>query len=280
MPQTLYEYGGDGTPLHMALANGFPPETYIPLLEPLTANYFAFSLPPRPLWSDPPAPSTAQSWEVMAMDILAGLDAHNLTDVVGVGHSMGGVATLIAATVRPERFRAVVLLDPTVLPPHVMFGIRAMQMVGQRERLPLVKRALRRRNQFESQQQAFDYWRGKRLFKDWSDEALWHYVRGLTHPNGSGGYSLKLKWTREWEAQYYMTPYTQVWRTIRQVRGVLPVLAIRGTTSNTFFEGAAQRMQALLPEMTLREIDGHGHLFPQSAPDETRAIITGWLGTL
>lgn len=278
MPQTLYEYGGDGTPLHMALANGFPPETYIPLLEPLTAQYFAFSLPPRPLWTPPPAPSTAPSWAVMATDILAGLDAHNLTDVVGVGHSMGGVATMIAATLQPERFRAVIVLDPTVLPEHIMVGIRAMQIVGLRERLPLVKRALRRRNEFESQQQAFDYWRGKRLFNDWTDEALWHYVHGLTHPNGSESYTLQ--WTREWEAQYYMTPYTQVWRTIRQLRGVLPVLAIRGTTSNTFFEGAAHRMQALLPEMTLREIDGHGHLFPQSAPDETRAIITEWPGTL
>ncbi len=277
MTQPRYDYGGNGPVIHMALANGFPPQTYIPLSEPLTPQYRVISYPPRPLWDDPPAPSTAPTWQTMAQDILDGLAADNLTNVIGAGHSMGGVATMLAAIQQPGRFRAVILLDPTIFPPHYLWLLWGMNRIGLEGRFPLVKKALNRRAEFASQQAAFDYWRGKSLFTDWDDATLWHYVTGLTQPSADGG--VRLAWDPHWEAHYYATIYTASWRQVPKLEGLLPVLLIRGTRSNTFFEGAAARFRRLVPSATYAEVTG-GHLYPQAAPTQARAIITRWLATL
>jgi pimeloyl-ACP methyl ester carboxylesterase len=277
MPQTRYDFGGSGPVIHIALANGFPPQTYHPLLDPLTDRYQVVSLPPRPLWTNSPSPNTMQTWADMADDLLEGLQAHNLTDVIGMGHSMGGVATMLAAIKEPDRFRGIVLLDPTVFPQRLLWLLKGMRSVGMEGRFPLVNKALQRRASFTDRDEAFNYWRGKRLFTDWSDEALWHYVDGLTTSDGNGG--LKLAWSLAWEARYYATIYTASWREIPKLEGLLPVLLIRGTTSNTFFENAAKKFRRRVPSATYAEIEG-GHLYPQSAPDATRTVIEDWLQTL
>jgi pimeloyl-ACP methyl ester carboxylesterase len=275
MPQTLYEFGGTGTVIHLAVANGFPPETYAPLLEPLTTHYRVLSLPPRALWQDPPLPATMRSWRGIADDLLAGLRAHHLTDVIAVGHSFGAVASLVAAALEPSRFRALVLLDPTVFPPPQMFAIGMMQTFGMQSRMPLVNGALKRRARFDTLDEAFTYWRGKRLFNDWSDDALRLYTESVLQPAQNGG--LVLRWSPEWEARYYQTILTTTWGYIQQLRGKLPMLALRGERSDTFMPPAATRLRRRLPDMHYAEIAGHGHLFPHTAPDQARTAIESWL---
>lgn len=278
MSQTLYEYGGEGTPIHIALANGFPPQTYQPLIKPLTDQYRGVCLLPRALWKYPPEPKTAPTWETMADDLLAGFDKHGLTGIIGMGHSMGAVATLLAAIKEPERFKAIVLLDPTIFPLRFTVMMKALRMLGIQTRIPFVRRALDRRSQFADANEAFHYWREKKLFKDWADQMLWLYVQGLTKASPQGG--LELAWSPEWEAHYYSTMYTNSWRMLPKLEGLLPILTIRATESTTFFEDAAARMREIVPSMTYAEVEGHGHLFPQSAPNETREIIVDWLKTL
>ena len=91
---------------------------------------------------------------------------------------------------------------------------------------------------------------------------------------------MTLAWPREWEAYYFRTLYTGTWRELPKLRGKVPVLTIRGQRSNTLFPKAAARMRRILPQMDYAEIAGHGHLFPQSAPDQTRQVITEWLAGL
>jgi pimeloyl-ACP methyl ester carboxylesterase len=278
MAQTIFHYGGEaGYTIHMALANGFPPQTYQPLLQPFIQNHYVVSLPPRPLWTNTPAPSTVNTWEDTANDLINGFRLHHLRNIIGIGHSLGGVATMIAATKKPELFRGIVLLDPTIFQPRLLWTLKIMRAVGLQGRMPLVRRALNRRASFSDAQEAFKYWREKRLFSDWSDEVLWLYVTGLTTRDGEGG--LELAWSPEWESRYYATIFTDSWRIIDQLEGLLPILVIRGTHSNTFFEPTAHRMQRKIPAMTYAEVEG-GHLFPQSAPNETRAIIEKWMQTL
>ena len=278
MPQPIYEYGGDGPPLHMALANGFPPHTYEPLLAPLTDSYRVVSLPPRAMWTPTPDPATTHTWEDTADDLLAGLESHNLTDVVGVGHSLGGVATLLAAIKQPQRFRALILLDPTIFPPWMLWSLRLMRAVGLEGRFPLVQKAHHRRATFADADEAFAYWRGKSLFADWDDEVLRLYVAGLTQPDGAGG--LELTWPAAWEARYYATIYTRSWQQVPKLEGLLPVLLIRAAQSNTLFEGAAARLRREVPSMAYEELADVGHLFPQAKPDATRALMQAWLAKL
>lgn len=277
MPQTLYEFGGSGAVLHLAVANGFPPQTYSPLLTPLTAAYRVVSLPPRPLWSDPPPPQSIRSWRSMADDLLAGMSQYGLTDVIAIGHSFGGVAALVAAAEAPKQFRGLILLDPTIFTPARLRVLAIFKALGLGGRLPLVQGALRRRSRFDSTDEAYDYWRSKRLFSDWSDEAVRLYAESLTRPAADGN-GVELVWSPEWEARYYATIMTETWRYIGRLPKNLPLLVIRGEQSNTFLPPAAEHLRRVLPHMGCAEISGHGHLFPQSAPDETRAVIERWLG--
>lgn len=276
MNPPLYSFGGVGPVMHLALANGFPPQTYAPLMLPFTGRFHAVSLPPRGLWPDPPPLESAPTWRTLADDLLAGFDAYGFEDVIGVGHSFGGIATVLAALQQPRRFRALVLLDPTMLEPKIIQLVEAARAAGTDHRMPMVEAALRRRTRFDNRDEAFAYWREKPLFVDWSDEVLWLYVDSLTRPAGDGD-GLELTWPPEWEAHYYRTLYTEIWQELPGLDSQLPVLAIRGTTTNAFVAESAAAFCATLPAATLVEIEGHGHLFPQSAPQQTHDIIARWL---
>ncbi len=276
MSQPLYEFGGQGSIIHLAVANGFPPQTYRPLLTPLTADYRVVSLLPRPLWPQPPDPSSLRSWSDMADDLLIGLRAHGFEQVIAIGHSFGGVASLVAAARAPQRFRALILLDPTVFEPPVMLALRVMKLFGLQKRMPLVRGALNRRARFANTDDAYAYWRGKRLFADWSDEALRLYAESMTRP-AEDGTGVTLTWSPAWEARGYQTALTTTWRWVRRLRDDLPILLLRGARSDTLLPVSAARLRRLLPHLTYAEVEGYGHLFPQAAPDAARALITDWL---
>jgi len=277
--QPIYDFGGNGPVINLALANGFPPQTYQPLLGPLTNRYRVVSLPPRALWPGiGPAPEQAGSWRELADDLLAGLAQYDLRDVIAIGHSFGAVAALLAVLDQPTRFRALIMLDPTILPPPLMNAFKDMRLRGEEPRLPLVDGALKRKHRFPDLDGAYTYWRGKPLFRDWSDEALRLYAESMTRPAAAGD-GLELAWPRDWEAYYYLSIYTNIWDDLPRLDGLLPVLIVQGGDSDTYTSEAADLMKATLPAATHVTLPGYGHLFPQAAPDQTRTIIEQWLAT-
>jgi pimeloyl-ACP methyl ester carboxylesterase len=277
MSQPLYTFGGEGPIMHIAVANGFPPQTYAPLLQPFTAKYRVICLPPRALWPDNPTPPEQPgSWRSVADDLLDGLRQYELSDVIAIGHSFGGIASMLAALDEPGRFHALILLDPTFLPPERVRMIKLAQESGQTEQIPLVQIARRRRRTFEDVDDAYTYFKGKPLFADWPDATLRLYAESMTRPSANG---LQLAWTPEWEAHYYRSMYTEVWETLPRLRGLLPTLIIRGSATDTLVEESLAQLKRLVPDAIYVDIPGHGHLFPQSAPNQTRHIIEDWLAS-
>jgi len=278
MAHPLIELGGSGPNLVVLPANGFPPETYLPALEPLLPDYRAVSLPPRALWEDVgPPPEEPGTWLTLAADLLEGMRRHALAPAIVVGHSFGAVAALLAAVRAPARFRALVLLDPTILPEAVLAEFAQQRLRGEAGARPLVQGALTRRNRFASEAAAFAYWRRRSLFADWSDDALLRYTRSMLRPVEDG---LVLRWPPAWEAHYYESVYTDSWRELARLDPGLPLLVVRGTGSDTFVASAAERFAAEVPWAAQRAIPGRGHLFPQAAPGETGRILADWLGSL
>ena len=274
--QPLYEFGGDGPVMHIAPANGFPPQTYIPLVRHFTDAYRVLCLPPRSLWPDERPPEQRIYWhKLIATDLLDGLRAHNLTDVIAVGHSFGGVASLIAAEREPERFRALILLDPTILPGFIMRMLQTLRVLRMRTfGTNMADRAEKRRNDFQSREEAYDYFKGRRLFAAWPEETLRLYVDSML-PDENGG--VKLAWPPAWESYVFHTFYAGTWRHVPGVRGKVPVLIVRGGASDTYRPDAVKQMARALPEAAAREVPGHGHLFPLEAPDATASVILEWL---
>ncbi len=276
--QPIHDFGGNGPVINIAIANGFPPQTYAPFAEPLTAHHRVVCLLPRPLWGNPP-PARRLNWrDLIADDLINGLREHHLTDTVLIGHSFGGIASLLASmSAARSRTKALILLDPTILPAIGMWVMKAVQFFGGERGNPLAQRAMKRQHIFESHDAAYEKFKTKRLFADWDDAAVRAYADSMK-PTADG--KVTLAWSREWEAYIFKTLYTKTWNDLHDFPHDLPLLVIRGGTSDTFLPSAAQRMRRIIPEMTYTEIDGHGHLFPQSAPTRTQQIITDWLSTL
>ncbi len=276
MTRPLVELGGAGPLLHLAPANSFPLGAYRPLIEPWLDRFRVVAIPPRGLWPNAgPAPEGPGSWEALGEEFAAGLVEHNLRDVVGVGHSFGAVASLVAAARRPDRFSRLVLLDPTLLLPAHAESIYHPDEEGVPRHM-LATRARFRRAEFGSEQEAFEYWRPRPLFHDWPDASLWHYVRGGLRPADDGA-GLTLVWQPDWEAHYYEGLYRDAWREIGRLDPSLPVLVVRGGTTDTFTPAAAERFREIRPSATLVDLPGFGHLFPMAAPAPTAELITNWI---
>ncbi|MDE2857561.1 MAG: alpha/beta hydrolase [Chloroflexota bacterium] len=278
MPQKLLELGGpaDAALVHIAPANSFPPQTYGPMLRSLTDRYRAICFPPRALWGDQAPPRELREWDVLADDLLDAFAAWNMRELVLIGHSFGGIASMLAAIKAPERFRALVMLDPAILSRERLDWLKTAAEHNALDQTPLVRGALRRRRVFESRDLAFARFRSRPHFADWSDEALRLYVdHGLRErPNVAG---FELAWPVEWEVYYYSTVYQRIWEDLLKLESLPPVLIIRGGASDTFDQSGQEAVQRLAPSATIRVIEGQGHLFPQSAPDETGALIRSWL---
>ncbi|MCU0496437.1 MAG: alpha/beta hydrolase [Anaerolineae bacterium] len=281
MPQPIYQFNpfnGTAPIINLALANGFPPPTYIPLLRSFMDRYHVISMLPPALWPDTQPPDEIRSWPVdITQPLLQGIRDYDLQQIIAIGHSFGGIGSLLAAIEAPERFKALILLDPTILSDERMSMLDQLRAMNALDQMPLAARAIKRQDDFASVEEAFGYFRSKPLFADWSDEVLRLYVEQGTKPTQSG---VRLWWSPKWEAYYFKAGYTGIWEDLPKLRGLLPILTLRGTTSDTFLAETAERLCALLPDMTYVEIEGHGHLFPQTAPDQTAAVINEWIAQL
>lgn len=270
-----HDFGGRGPIIHLAHANGFPPAAYRPLAQALTDRFHVLALPARPLWPGS-HPQSAPTWHPLTDDLLHGLEGLGDDPVIGVGHSLGGVLTLWAAVRHPERFRAVVLMDPVILPPAWLTVVRLLRLLGVERRLPLVRRALRRRRTWPSRQTCFEEYRGKPFFVRWPEESLRAYVEAGTEERGDG--SVELVYPPEWEAHIFATTPTDIWRAVPRLR--VPALFLRGAHSDTFRPASQVRVQRCLPQAHCVTIGDAGHMLPFEQPARTARAIRDFLAGL
>ncbi len=266
------DFGGSGPLLHIAHANSYPPGCYRALAEQLTGRYRVLAHPARPFWpgTDPEAMKT---WHPLGTDLLAALDALGEEPVIGVGHSLGGVATMYAALHRPERFRALVLIEPVLLPP-VFLRLFELGLSEVAERIPLVRSARQRRDRWPSRQAAFEHFRPKPVFERIPDPILQDYVEhGLVADPSGGGFTLACP--RDWEAHIYATPPTDIWRVLPRLTP--PTLALRGADTDTIRHGSWQKWQRLQPGARFVDLPGLGHLLPLEDPERVAAEILEFL---
>lgn len=272
----LVELGGSGPVINIALANGFPPETYLPMLRPLMESFRVVCLLPRAMWPGQTPPAVLGDWKTdVTTDLLAGIEHHSLLNVIAMGHSFGGIASALAVKERPHAFRALILLDPTILEPVLIADLAQLRASNApADAYPLASRALRRQDVFTHRSEAFDYFRSRGVFKDWNHAALSQYVDSGLLQTDTG---FVLAWPKEWEAYYFRTMYLKFWDEIPALNGIVPTLIVRGETSDTYVAQSAAEVARLWPEATHVEVVGEGHLFPQTAPEQASEILRDWL---
>ena len=274
-----FDYGGEGTPLHFLHANGYPPDCYKPLLELLKTRYHVFGMLLRPLWEDT-KPEDLDDWHPLSDDLLQFLASTPLRaekPVIGVGHSVGGIVTLRAALHEPDKFRALILLDPVLFVPPILVAWNFARKMGLGNKFhPLIAGALRRRRTFDNLDEAFDGYRSRSVFQYVSNENLRAYTAGIAKPKADGGF--ELAYSPEWEARIYFTALRDfdLWRELPKLK--IPTLIIRGAETDTFLEKAADLVKQKNPKIEIRSLQNTTHILPLEQPEKIynyiRAFIT------
>lgn len=269
----IRDFGGEGSLLHLAVANGFPPACYRPLMESLRPVGHGVSLLPRPLWPEDKGPDRRVTWYTLAEDLIQAFEALGWREVIGIGHSMGGVITMVAAARRPDLFRAVVLMDPVLMDPKILTLFRVFRALGLGPRLhPLARRARRRRRAWPDREAAAAYLRSRPLFAAWHPDAFAGYLEEGLRPSRNG--QVMLAYPPEWEVHIFVSVPHDAWRFVSQLR--VPTLVLRGATTDTFTAGSEARFRRFKPDAQFEVIPG-GHLFPMERPEETAQVIRRWL---
>jgi pimeloyl-ACP methyl ester carboxylesterase len=195
--------------------------------------------------------------------------------VIGAGHSLGGILTLYSAVRQPERFRGVALIDPVIMPRHLLPLLWAGRRMGLHRRHPLARGAARRRASFASAEEARARYQGRGLFAGFTPEALEGYLEGGLRPGADG--AMTLAWPREWEAHIFSLAPVDTWRAVQRLRA--PLLIVRGASSDMLIDRSWAALRRILPHASMSEIPG-GHMVPMEQPDAVAATILEWAARL
>lgn len=270
-PEAWSQWGGDGPQLVFSHANGFPPATYKMFLEELSHRFSATAFAARPLWAGC-EPAGVVSWRDLAGDLRGAMGQKGLNQVIGVGHSLGGVLSIMASAAEPSLFKALALVDPVVFAGlHSLFW-GSLKGLGFSHRLPLIRGARRRRDRFPSLDAVRSAYAGKSVFSTWDTKVLEDYVQAAFRDPGNG--EVMLRYSKAWESRIFELTPASVWSDLRQV--AVPMLVIRGASSDTFLPGAANKMKREVPGVTVIELPGTTHFLPMERPGDVAAAIIDW----
>lgn len=270
-----FNFGNNGLPMHFLHANGYPPEVYKNLFELLQNQYHLFGMKLRPLWDDAKI-EDVKSWHIFSDDLIRFLPTVTPDSAIGVGHSIGATVTLRAALQNPNKFRALVLLDPVIFVPSFIFIWNIIYALGLGKRIhPRISGALKRRRTFDNLETLFQGYRSREVFKYLSDTNLKNYIEGITKPKLDGGYELKV--SPEWESHTYITGFqdSDIWNNLHKLE--IPTLIIRGSESDTFLENTEKLMRKKNSNIQIQVLEKATHIFPLEYPQEVFEIMNKFL---
>jgi len=258
--------------LHFAHANGFNAEVYSTLLAPLASHFqiFASDLRGHGFTTLPLAPDLTKGWAIHANDLNAFLAQVHPGPLILAGHSMGAIASLMVAASHPERVRALVLVEPVLVPPMMFALMRLARIAGIRPPVPdMAERAGRRRDVFASFDEAFFAYRGRGAFQSWPEQVLRDYLHGGLIPTGNGT-EMRLACSPAWEAANFRAAPPGTARLAGRVRCPMTIIiGENGSASKREVDAILRRRKGT----RLVRVPGASHFLPMERPDIVRDEI-------
>jgi pimeloyl-ACP methyl ester carboxylesterase len=215
-------------------------------------------------------------WRTLGLDQAALVEALDLDDVAGVGHSMGAHAMIDAAAMFPGRFRRLVLIDPVVAAPEAYADGGILPGFHEGEMHPAAKR----RNRFESVEAMIARLESRSSFPRFDPQVFRDYCEhGLVPADDGDGFVLACR--PEIEASVYMSSRTNggVYQSVRALE--IPVLVLRaqepsGEMTGPMAFSTSPTWPGLAAEFARgRELHfpDKTHFLPMEIPDEVAALI-------
>ena len=247
-------------------ANGFPAGTYEQLFKAWRAAGWRVKAVEQ-FGHDPAYPVTS-NWPRLRDQLIDFIEAQAGGPAWLVGHSLGGLLSLLAACRRPELVQGLVLLDSPVFTGWRAHSVRMLKLSGLIPRLSPGKVSRTRRHEWPSRQAALEHFRAKAVFARWAPQVLADYISAGTRRVGG---RTVLAFDRAVETHIYNTLPHHLGALMRRHPPRCPVGFIAGTRSNEVRQGGLASSRALAGDR-FRWIEGT-HLYPMEKPAETAALV-------
>ncbi|MFT6919403.1 MAG: pimeloyl-ACP methyl ester carboxylesterase [Cognaticolwellia sp.] len=189
--------------------------------------------------------------------------------LVGIGHSMGGVITLLAAVKYPDLFSEIILLDPVLFQTEMIIAQQLMRATGAWRRSSLVKSVANRTAIWPSLANMKENIAGKSFYKAWHPQVISDYCEFSTHVSHQD--SVTLSCQPSWEASIFGSYPKGLWRAIYNIK--IPVEILMANKSYFFIPKAVKRAAKINKNIQWQKFGRH-HCFPMEQPLETAKVIT------
>jgi pimeloyl-ACP methyl ester carboxylesterase len=254
-------------------ANGFPAGTYRVLFEHWRAAGFAVHALDK-FGHDPGYPVTS-NWPKLRDQLIHFIEREVAGPAFLVGHSLGGMLSLLAACRRPELARGLVLLDSPVIAGWRAHSLRVVKATRLMQRVSPGRVSRLRRHEWASRAAVQAHFAAKAAFARWDPRVLADYVAsGFEERDGA----TRLAFTREIETRIYDTLPHHLGGLLRRHPPRCPVAFLAGTQSSEVRQGGLAASKAVARER-FAWMEGT-HLFPMEKPDDTAAEVLRWIATM
>ncbi len=254
-------------------ANGFPAGTYQQLFKLWRAAGWRV-LAVEKFGHDPRYPVTS-NWPHLRNQLIDFIDAQAPGGAWLVGHSLGGLLSLLAASKRPDLVRGVVMLDSPVITGWRSHTVQVLKRSRLIQRVGPGKVSTTRRHEWPSRQAVLDHYGAKSMFARWAPGVLVDYVDAGTECRDG---LRVLSFDRAVETRIYDTLPHHLGTVLRRHPPDCPVGYIAGTRSREVRQVGLGQARALAGDR-FAWIDGT-HLYPMEKPLETAHEVLALLATM
>ena len=256
--------------IHFSHGNSYPAGSYRAFFEYLRGEYDIRSVD---MYGHDPRYPVTDGWPKLVEHLIDCLEQYG-QPVILVGHSLGGMLSLMAAKQRPDLVRCVVMLDSTVVAGWRAMLWRLTKKQSWSDNFSPAKFSQKRRNVWPSAKAAFEHFIGKPVFAAWAPGVLDDYLAAGLEPHPEG---VQLRFKREIE--------TEIYRALPHHLGSLmnddypvPIGFVGGTDSVELRQAGLSATRALVGEY-FSEIEG-GHLFPMESPEKAARLTREMIAKL
>ncbi|MCB5162062.1 alpha/beta fold hydrolase [Marinomonas algarum] len=192
--------------------------------------------------------------------------------LIGMGHSFGGCMTLLMSEQQPELFDQLVLLDPALFPPRLIWMMRGATMAGLKSRFPLARQARRRRTQWNHIDDVRKSFFERGTFKGWEPECLEDYIKASIKQEEQGQCQLTCP---TWMEEAIFSSYPKgLWHAVANLK--VPTVILQGKETFDYLKEAYQLAVSLNPNIRVIEVEG-GHCFMQQYSEATAQKVLSLL---
>ena len=245
-------------------ANGFPAGSYTYLFELL--NNTKVNFVEKMGHGDYPLNKNLYNF---ADELIDSIEQTHNEPVIGIGHSLGGVVTLLAVSKRPDLFKKVIVLDPVLFSKRKRYIVWLLRKIGITDWLGVTKKAKKRRTHFSSLEEVRKIYKQKSLFKRFHPNCFEDYLKYGFIQSEDG---INLAFSSKVEADVFRYIQIKIPPNLDKLSGVL----IYGNYSDTFWKSDMKWWKRNFPNFEIISFEG-GHLFPFEKPEETAKLLNKYI---